>query len=391
MSIEPGNTTWSTAKLVNDMMKSLDCCGSLLVIDEELSTIHFAHSSVKQHLEAIPNELDIPEYHVVPTTANLELGKRIVTYLNLDVWQKQLTNARKPPQTLATQHASALLKASLPQSDLANTLARKLLKNRKIPGYDLGRDLEKVAGFTWAPKVQPRQANSLFSYAQEHWLSHTGSFDSLIGSNFYKLWTQLIEGGTRTVELLWTSEDALRLNADFLDPVAKSNNSALIEYALRLIVGSKLESSTEGMQMLLELLPGRLDTSHEKLRTYSAALHHAVNVRNDTVVQLLLDKTPANANAGHKFDGTVLNTALRRGNLASVETLIDHGADVNATGGLWGSAMKTAARYPIGEQAIPLLLEAGAEEICIDESYSKETQEMLRRCYHAHRERRWED
>ena len=392
ISIEPGNTTWKTAKLVNDVKKSLACCGSLLVIDEELSTIHFAHSSVKQHLETIPKELDITEYHVVPETANLELGKIVVTYLNLEVLQEHLTNNKEDSKTSTAQDHSFVLRTSLPLTAISSSnLARKILKNRKSPRFDVGRELEKVAGLRREPELHPRQAYSLISYAQEHWLSHTEPFDLLDSKMsslwvIYILWVRLVGGGIRTVELPWTSEDVNDLNSQFLDSVARSGHLALIRFAIRRLNALRKEGVNK-MERFLKLLPSQLSFGAEKSMSYSNALYFAVDKKNLAVVRLLLDKTPADINAEHDDLGCVLNVALMGGNLAIVEMLIDYGADVNATGGLYGSVMETAARCPMGKLAVSLLLERGAEEIPIDASYSNQVQEMLRRGYDDHRSR----
>ena len=368
-------------------MKSLDCCGSLLVIDEELSTIHFAHSSVRQHLENIPGKFDIPEYHVIPEVANSALGKIVITYLNLDVLQEHLTNNKEDSKTSTAQDKSFVLRSSFPLTTISSSnLARKILKNRKTPTFDVGRELEKVAGFRRESEVHPQQAYSLIPYAREHWLSHTEPFEFYGRSQIYSLWVQLVGGGIRTVELPWTSEDVNKLSDQFLDPVARSGNSALTRYAFRRLNALRKEGVNR-MERFLELLPAQLKFGPEKPITYSNALYFAVEKKNLAVVRLLLKKTPADINAEHDDLGSVLNLALVGGNLAIVEMLISYNADVNATGGLYGSVMKTAARCPIGEQAIPLLLERGAEEIPIDPSYSNEKQEMLRRCYDVHRER----
>lgn len=78
---------WNHSKLVNDVLKSLEACGSFVIVDEELSTVHFAHSSVKQHLLSEPTnpdvEHDVHHYHIGSSQADKNLGKLIVTFLNL--------------------------------------------------------------------------------------------------------------------------------------------------------------------------------------------------------------------------------------------------------------------------------------------------------------------
>ncbi len=234
ISIEPDDTTWNMAKLVNDVMKSLNSCGSLVVVDEEVSTVHFAHSSVKQYLQTRPSVSDVCEYHVSLHDADLLYGRILVTYLNLDVLQKQITRVKTHSVKSASQGVSLVLRASVPSTTIANQLARRLLKDRRIPGYDLGQDLEKVASATREQELDSQPVNSLLSYAQEHWLSHTDSFETLRSSDSYRLWVRLVEGRIQTVNLPWSFQDAQSLNTAFLSYVAaQSSNSALIQYCLR--------------------------------------------------------------------------------------------------------------------------------------------------------------
>lgn len=253
ISIEPGNTTWNASKLVNDMEKSLGCCGSLVVIDEELSTVHFAHSSVKQHLETFPNEVDVSEYHIVPKIANLVLSEIVVTYLNLDVFQQQLTNYDKASELLSTQDTSRLIRTSLVLPAITSTtLARKLLKNRKTPQFDVGRELEKVGGFRRESKERPLHAHSLLSYAQEQWLSHVGLF-GIKNSIVWDLFVGLVQSDSKPVNRAWTSEDALSISSRFREWVIESGNKALSEYMVYTIdleirenLKFLLESHTQG-------------------------------------------------------------------------------------------------------------------------------------------------
>lgn len=270
ISIEPGNTTWDASKLVNDVTKSLDACGSLIIIDEELSTVHFAHSSVKQYLETSHEEEDIPEYYTIPETANLRLGKIVLTYLNLDVLQGQLTNDSKAPTNSSIQDASLLLGEGLSLSAGASSkLARKFLKSRKTPQFDIGRELERASGFTRASRTRPLEANSLLSYAQEHWLSHTNSFDTR-DLDFWKLFEPLVQGDRKTVNTPWSSEDAHTLNTTFLELVAQSSNAALIRYTLYKIMGQGKEGVPR-LESFLRQLQSQDQPSQEDLDPYLAA------------------------------------------------------------------------------------------------------------------------
>ncbi|GLI77229.1 hypothetical protein PoHVEF18_005516 [Penicillium ochrochloron] len=50
LSVTPGDTVWNPSRLLNSIINTLKCCGSLLMVDEEGMTVRFVHSSVKQFL-----------------------------------------------------------------------------------------------------------------------------------------------------------------------------------------------------------------------------------------------------------------------------------------------------------------------------------------------------
>ena len=418
ISIEPGNTTWDASKLVNDIMKSLDCCGSLMVVDEELSTIHFAHSSVKQYLESIPGQEDVPEYHITPENTNRVLSEILVTYLNLDILQGQLINVSTASTALGAETKSLLLKAGLPYNTGASSnLARMFLKNRRTPHFNVVSELEKAAGFTRGSKTQTLQPNSLLSYAQEHGLSDFNSFYyyfcfSSHGYTVCRLWTRLVEGDCKALAAPWTSKDARTLSAHFLECVAKSKSKNLICYTFRVLMNRK-ERGTRGMQKLLELLPLQASNSPEKraiiikalrqrnraVRDFfgyddqipdADALQTAVVEESAAVVELMLDLVPANFNDIDSSPTTLLHMALKRGDLEIFELLLKHGADVHAKAEYYDneyydSVMRTAASSRIAEKVIPLLLARGARGIPIKDSYREEVKRLLRQNHNYRR------
>lgn len=326
---------------------------------------------MKQHLETSPSSLDIPEYHVKKNSANLSMGKIVVTYLNLDAFQGQLIDASKSLHTSATQDASLLLRAGLPQGTVASSLARVLLKNRKIPNFDVGRDLEKAAGFTRVAKVQTQHANSFLSYAQEHWFSHTMFLFESGDQRLLGLLARLIDGDLRVVELPWTLEDARTFSPHFLDSI--SVHQTLLYY----VVEGLRKQGKEGVYGMKKLLMRFLYGFHN-----SEGLIDAIAEDNLAAIELMLDNTSSKTLPIHP---TLLHIASIWGNFEIVRTLLKHGADVKAADLYFGNVMLTAAVSSIGKQVIPLLLERGAEEIPIDESYSDEVKEVLQNSYYLHR------
>ena len=385
ISIEPCKPTWNTTRIVNDAIKLLGCCGSLVTVDEEFSTVHFAHSSVKQYLETVPTENDISEYHINTTRADILMGEIVVTYLNLDVLQNMLTNTSSSSQTLNLPDMTVLLTASLPPQNFATSLARKILKHRKTPGYDVGRDLDRMTGLKSEQKKQSLEGYSFLSYAQEHWLSHTETFsvDSTDVQDFRcsGLWKRLIEGHVPTIDLPWRSEDATALNPTFLSLVGQSRHPALMEYVFENVVPQK--QSLLEIQRLVNLLPPYELVYKERAggSYYDLVLSRAISWKTKTLVQQLLDNTPANPNSRVNGAMHILNEALRFGNLEIVKVLIGHGADVNF------SAMLSAAFSPFGKEAVPLLLANGAAKIPIPDSYPDWMKRVLQESYDLYDEK----
>jgi ankyrin repeat protein len=82
--------------------------------------------------------------------------------------------------------------------------------------------------------------------------------------------------------------------------------------------------------------------------------------RFDALVELLINKG-ANVNAqGGKY-GTALQSASAQGSKAMIELLPDTEADVNAQGGKHGTALQAALRAHHAESKMQLLLERGAD------------------------------
>lgn len=385
ISIEPGNATWDASKLVNDVIKSLDACGSLIIIDEELSTVHFAHSSVRQYLETSREDEDIPEYYTVPETANLKLGEIVVTYLNLDVLQGQLTNDSKAPTNSSIQDASRLLGEGLSLSAGASSnLARKFLKSRKTPQFDIGRELERAAGFIRASRIQPLEVSSLLSYAQEHWLFHSNSFD-FRDFNIWKLFESLVRGHRKTANTPWSSEDAHTLNTTFLELVVQSSNAALIHYTLNEIMGQG-EEGVPRMERFLRQLQSQDQPGHEGLDPNLAALRYAVKHGSVSIIRLLLGILPAKSNTTHGVHHSLLYKAFLRDNLEVIKILLNYIAPISA-GASRSSVMKTAASCSF-QQLIPFLLAKGEDQIPIKNSYSMEVKEVLRLSYDLHEKKK---
>lgn len=199
ISVEPGETIWNTKTMVNHMPKSLACYGSLLVVNEEYLTVHFAHHSVKQHLLFHHVGTDLVDYIRNARKANLYLGEISVTYLSFKLFSTQITKPTTVTRLPKTNLASAILNSSLPQTNVANRLALRYLKSRRYSRAEIRGQLEIAAGC--AAEEFSHQNYAFLSYARDNWLYHTKHLDDLYGSKVYNLWIHLIQGQVNTVEL----------------------------------------------------------------------------------------------------------------------------------------------------------------------------------------------
>ena len=193
VSVEPGKTIWDASKLINEILKSLlDSCGSLMTIDEEQLTVHFAHHSVKQHLLSEPMDLDLEWYHIDMEDANLFLGNIIVTYLNYGIFDSELTSRNSTTLPLEIDYLSAIV-GNLSRSKALNRLAVKLLKSKGDSRSDIHSQLKSPAGIVDRSKEHSQGAHFFLPYAQEYWLFHTKAF--IRGRvDGYTLWQGLADG-----------------------------------------------------------------------------------------------------------------------------------------------------------------------------------------------------
>lgn len=234
ISITPGDTAWDGSRLVNDVLRSLESCGSLLIVDEELSTVHFAHSSVKLHLSSEPTDLDVQDYHIDPFQADINLGKVAVTYLNLDVLGNGLSKkseptsgpANGPAQLYTASVPSLVVRSALPKRDVVNRMALAILRGRKMPRNDSGLNLETSGNLRSEIITQMQDMFTFLPYCQKYWLYHSKNFpyelDRVDG-----LLDRLVNGMVHTVELPWAPERLTDLGEKFVHWVSNNRQHAL--------------------------------------------------------------------------------------------------------------------------------------------------------------------
>ena len=366
ISITPGDTAWNKSKLVNDVLKSLESCGSFIVIDEELSTVHFAHSSVKRHLLSKPTDLDVKNYHIDLSQADLNLGKIAVTYLSLDIFSNQLIKSSGVSQPYAANVPSFVVKSALPKRETVNKVALAILRSRKTPRSGSGIDLDRSANLLHEKSTPTQEIFLFLPYCQEYWLCHSNDFYRGQGP-VYDLWDSLVNGMVNTVELPWAPEYLADTGELFMEWITNNRHSALTERAFINLWHRYTQKTAMidvwRMEQLLSLWPnegsiGSVDVDPGKFT--DVLLLQAANGGFRLVVELALD-AGADINAQHSIFGNALHEAVVKSRKILAELLINRGADVNLRGGKYGTALVAAAAVPGMDPIVELLISKGAD------------------------------
>lgn len=289
LSVVPGDTVWNPSKLLNDVYSTLACCGCLLIVDEEESTIRFVHHSVKQFLLGEFQDSSNTEFTI--DSAQWAMADVIVTYLGYGVFGTELSTMRVPQ--VATGSAPArIIRSTIGSSSNVQSLALKLLKSRKRPDYNIGKTL---AGARKNFQSQSVDAFHFYSYAKLYWLQHILYFSKqeLV---IYGLLLRLRKG--KGFNTIITTKDGQTL----LQCAAWNGNEAVV----------KLLLETGQVEVNFR------DTLGQTPLTWAAENGH------EAVVKLLLETGQAEVRSEDVFEQTPLSLAVENGHEAVVRLLQEH-------------------------------------------------------------------
>ncbi|RLL97493.1 hypothetical protein CFD26_103731 [Aspergillus turcosus] len=174
LSVIPGDTTWETARQINNIHAALASCKCLMIIDEEEQTVRFAHHSVKQFFIAQGDDPGNTN-PINPDEANKEMGRIILTYLNYGIFDWQVSRAVLP--SIPAEDAPARIVSTVfGGSASTKRIALRLLKTRNNYECDIGQTLAKRA---MEQQQSPVENHSFVAYAKEYFKYHIlGVWDS---------------------------------------------------------------------------------------------------------------------------------------------------------------------------------------------------------------------
>ena len=172
VSVVLGDTDWDPEKLVTNILTLLDCCGGILVVEEETLEVRLVHQSARQYL--LSQQANTNHQGIDINLAQQRLAQICLTYLNYEVLDSQLVN----PKTSA--------QSSITLAD-AGSIPRDLLESKVLPGRALRQFAMRFFKETTPAKHQmkgaiplpiskvEREQQSRFrfqNYAAEYWFQH---------------------------------------------------------------------------------------------------------------------------------------------------------------------------------------------------------------------------
>ncbi|KAI3011170.1 hypothetical protein CBS147346_1371 [Aspergillus niger] len=167
LGVLPWETSWDPARGPNDIHATLSCCGSLLTVDEESSSIRVVHHSVKTFL------LDRTEGGLNVNRANKTIAEIIVTYLNYNVFYRQLSTV-KAPHVSSSSVTAAVVNSAVPARRQSQNFALKLLRLKQSKDTDVGHSLLQYLQASRASDTVPW---ALYQYAVAWWQEHVWCLD----------------------------------------------------------------------------------------------------------------------------------------------------------------------------------------------------------------------
>ena len=391
-SVEPGTVIWKPERMVNDMNLSLRSCGSLLFLDEDEATVHFAHSSVKQYLQQTSLSPSLREYQIDIGVAELFIADVIVTYLSYEgKYDTQLTRIEQSEVEIPADLAKHIIDEVLPPGNF-NSIARKYLKARGKARCDARHALR--AQKSSSANSSLRTNHPFLPYAQEHWMSHTTAYIQTLASGMPGAMAPLIMGKIDVVKVPWNPEVASDLGPKYLDCIVRHLHWPLILQTLELL--AEKDFFRETLDYLRTRLPtynnaplpvqrfyeGLLTDQLTKIpftKANGAIVHWLIQTGTSTEARPEKDSALLAAvsfgrieeldallsvekeiNQRHEKFGSAIIAACENGDFEIAKALLAAGADPNLTCESHGSAMQVAAlRGHIG--IIELLARNGAE------------------------------
>jgi ankyrin repeat protein len=309
LSVTPGETDWTSSRLLNNIYHTLRYCGGLVILDEEELTLHLVHHSLKQYLITEAND---PTDKVVDVeNAHKRMSDIIITYLHgLEITRRQVAK-EVIPELNAERIMTGIIHSARQSLDGASQLALKLLKSKTPLELNMGKSLSQA----WNLRHSPENHSFFRDYAHRFWYLHIAwslPLSTDIGPLFRKLWDHNV------FSLIGVSGDLEHL---FLKAVSSQ--------------------SLDVTRFLIE--KSDVDVNYKIAPYQETALHIAVRHRFSDIITVLLKSESVNVTAMNRNDQTPLELAAKIGPSSIIMPFVAAGK-VDRRPSVLSSLVKLAAK-----------------------------------------------
>ena len=331
INVKPGSTAWDESSMANDDLRLLNPCGSFIVVDEEFSTVHFPHSSVRDYLTSELEHQALRHYRVEQAKAHLNFAGIIVTYLNLEVLSKQLIKPSGSSLPYTTSLPSHVVESTISEGDIATRLAMKFLKDRKTT-KNPNITFESAVSFRNERQTSTSNDFLFLPYCQEWWFSHCENIHELQHTRSFELWENIVYGSVTTVELPWAPEVLERPQELFMAWIKEHPHLALTSKAVLYIWEQSGLVELNRLCMLLELFAVESICRYLELppkRNLYRWLSSSIVLKATTVVDLALRGAVGLTGSGA---GAGLLSEIMSEKKIAARKIIEYGAGAHALG-----------------------------------------------------------
>lgn len=189
-SVTIGDTIWDPSKCINDPMKVLGFCGSLVIIEEEEQTVQFVHHSARSFCQGVLGGVNRWKNCFSDEEAHQEIGETAVTYLSYGIFDTDLSTGVIPKMDVRGV-TERIVERTLGTEKAVSRLALKLFKPKQDNNRnrDIGQCLAQVQRHDVAPEAGTI-THPFLPYAKKFWVLHTaGIQDSVVR----QLWERLFD------------------------------------------------------------------------------------------------------------------------------------------------------------------------------------------------------
>ena len=264
LSVDPESLTLDPRRRINDMTGSLSCAGSFLVVDEEDLTVHFAHSSVKQHIHSSNLRLEgsLSTYYTDPAETELCLAEITVTYMKYsDKSQKQVVPFRNRAALWRIDNASLLLDSVSSQHQATTKLlrwgSRVVHKSQGDASDEVGEVYQRMMS---GQPMDQKGSYPLLAYASDYWLLHSKGFVFIADRNpAHEEFRRRIRSEIDAENLPWYPERFHDLGQKLMDWVIQAHHWPLIALIIKQWLYGGRKGWYQELRRLQSMLPAKQD------------------------------------------------------------------------------------------------------------------------------------